>query len=114
MYTFYNNYGFAFVIINKDQNPSLVGTVDVFLDYLGKLECIYMEAPTLASTSGITIGNISFVSNNSNFVGSYSTVDFYPTNGVFKISIKYAQAAYCKLGQEEVYNHFNRKKTGKY
>jgi len=61
------------VLINKDLNSSSNGTVDIALNSNGLLECTYMQASSLNATSGITIGNVSFVSNSSDFVGLYAT-----------------------------------------
>lgn len=102
--------GFRLVIINKDQNVSLNGTVDIALDFNGRLNCVYMQADSLSSTTGITIGNVSFIANNSDFVGAYTTFNYVPDdNGVFHVNIRYAQAAICKQIPKETFNYFTRK-----
>ncbi len=70
--------------------------VEIVLDYAGVLECIYMQADNLSSTGGINIANVSFVSNSSDFVGMWSSLQFAPDhNGAYKIPLRYAQAAVC-------------------
>lgn len=64
------------MLINKDLNSSSNGTVEIALNFDGNLDCTYMQADSLNSTTGITIGNVSFVSNSSDFVGLYKTYEF--------------------------------------
>lgn len=66
-----NNYGgnYRVLIINKDTNPNISGTVDIKLPFTEGIRCVYLSAPTLDETANITFGNLSFVSNSTNYVG---------------------------------------------
>jgi len=70
-------YGFSFtqafrvLIINKDMNPNLTGTVDLILPYTNGVSCIYLSANNLTSTFGVSMAGIQFISNNTNYLGNY-------------------------------------------
>ena len=104
--------GYRAVLINKDMNTSSNGTVDISLNSNTDLDCTYMQADSLNSTTGITIGNVSFVSNSSDFVGLYRTYQFSPDdNAVYHISLRYAQAVVCTTIPKTSYAYFPRKST---
>ena len=44
-------------------------------------------------------------------MGNFTTVNYVPSNGVFKIAVKYAQAVYCNEKSESNYKLFNRRKS---
>ena len=52
---------FKILLINKDTNKSLNGTVNVYSRLTGDLMCLNMEAPSLDSKDNITIAGYNFV-----------------------------------------------------
>jgi hypothetical protein len=62
---------FKVLLINKDTNTSLNGTVQIKSDLTMALKCIYMQAPSLTSKTGITIAGYNFVGGNSTVNGTY-------------------------------------------
>lgn len=95
-------YGFSFssayrvLIINKDMNPNLNGTVDLVLPYTNGISCIYLQANNLSSTSGVSMGGIQFIPNSTSYLGNYHNV-VYRVNGTgfYNINLSYAQAVVC-------------------
>lgn len=67
---YYYNYGL--LILNKDMNINNSGEVNVMINDLSGLYCIYFQADNLTSTSGATMGGVSFIGNNSLPVGNYT------------------------------------------
>jgi len=53
---YYSTYGF--IILNKDTNSSKSGQVKLSIWSKAGIYCIYMSAPSLSSTNGVTIGNV--------------------------------------------------------
>ena len=112
IYTFEMYTGHRVVLINKDLNTSSNGTVDIFLNLNGDLDCTYMQADSLNSTTGITIGNVSFVSNSSDFVGLYKTYQFSADeNTIYHIPLRYAQAVVCTTIPKSTYAYFPLKSS---
>lgn len=62
---------FKIVILNKDTNKSLNGTVLIKSKLTGDLECIYLEAPSLTSKDGVTISGYNFIGGNATVNGTY-------------------------------------------
>lgn len=86
--------------------------MDVSLNYDGLLDCNYMQADDLSSTDGITIGNVSFVSKSSDFVGLWNTLKISgDESGIFQIPIRYAQAVICTTIPKAQYKYFPRKSS---
>lgn len=58
---------------------------------------MYLSANNLSSTSGITIGGISYISNSSRYVGNFTVYNYYMDNntGLYSVNISSAQAAVC-------------------
>lgn len=71
-----------------------------------------MEADNLASTSDITIGNVSFVANSSDFVGGWNNYQITADeNAVFHVPLRYAQAAICNTVPKTTFNYFPRRSS---
>jgi len=92
---YYSTYGF--IILNKDTDPSKNGQVRLSIWSKSGVSCIYLTAASLSSTS-VKLGNVEFVANNSNFVGNYSSFNYYPdaSDGYYYVNVSYAQAVFCK------------------
>jgi hypothetical protein len=53
---FYSTFGV--LILNKDINSNMTGYVKVSMTDLSGINCIYFEAPSLSSTSGVKVGGV--------------------------------------------------------
>jgi hypothetical protein len=102
-------YDYRVLIINKDTNPNITGVVEVTLDYPDGMRCLYLSAPDLSSTSNITFAGMYFVGNNSNYVGAFHYLDFYPSpSQMYSISLNYSQAVVCSQIPSPSYNNIPR------
>lgn len=88
-----------FLLINKDTNQSLNGTVFVKSHIKSPMKCIYMEAPSLDSKDNITIGGYNFIGGNAEAQGSFiqKKLAYDEIYGGYDIPIKYAQAVVCEV-----------------
>lgn len=103
----YDEYGI--LILNKDNSTSANGTVDVKISITTGLRCMYLSAPSLSSTEGISFNGYSFVSNSSVPVGEFVSKTFViDSNGMYSIPLNYSQAAYCKTIVAKTYWAFPR------
>jgi hypothetical protein len=60
------------VLINKDTNPNASGVVNVTVNSTDYIKCLYLTAPSLSATSGVTWMGYSFISGNSVPQGNYT------------------------------------------
>lgn len=63
---------FKIVLLNKDTNASLNGTVLIKSELTGSLKCIYLEAPSLTSKDGIKIAGYNFLGGNATVNGTFT------------------------------------------
>lgn len=89
-----------YLIINKDTNTSLSGSVNIIpkTNTVPKMSCIYMEAPSLTSKAdAMKLGGHSFIGGNSTPQGNYSRTYYFFNSNIngFAVTIKYAQVALC-------------------
>jgi hypothetical protein len=68
------------MIINKELDSSVKGNVEVTFSGVSPLECVYLRADSLTSKTGITLGNLSFISGDSDYVGEVVMKTYYPDN----------------------------------
>ncbi len=100
MLDYYYNYGV--LILNKDTNPNISGEVAITLRDVSGLFCLYLTAPNLSSTSGVTLGGLSFIANHSAFVGNYTEHEYnVDISGQYYVPINYSQVAYCYTKVEQ-------------
>jgi len=79
---------YAFILLNKDMNQNLAGKVQIALSYPSGINCLYLSAAHLNSTSGITFAGLSFGANNSHYVGDYNAISYYPEpDGYYYVDI---------------------------
>jgi hypothetical protein len=91
------------VMINKDTNPNASGVVQLLIGSNDQLECLYLSAPTLASTANVTWAGYSFIGGSSVPQGNYTIFQYFsPNNGSYLIPLNYSQAALCYLGNPNV------------
>lgn len=85
------------LILNKDTNASRSGTVGVRMTDTTGLQCVYVSAPSLSSTSGFSFGGYSFVSNTSVPEGLFSQVEVLADgSGIYNVPLNYSQMAFCR------------------
>lgn len=86
---------------------SMSGEVGVTLKDVNGLNCIYLSAPNLSSTDGVTVGGLSITGSNSTFIGNYSEYEYnVDINGQYLISVNYSQAVYCYSKVDKRYLYF--------
>lgn len=97
IYGLYLYSSYRFVILNKDLNPNSTGKVRVKLGFSEGVYCVYLKAPNLSSTSGITLGNVSFMSNQSDYAGIFASESYFfnSESGAYDIDLAHAQAVVC-------------------
>ena len=85
------------VLLNKDTNTTLNGTVLIKSELTGDMTCIYMEAPSLSSKTGITIAGYNYQASNTSINGTFynKIINYSKADSGYQIPIKYAQAVYC-------------------
>lgn len=85
------------VLLNKDTNTTLNGTVLIKSELTGPMTCIYMEAPSLASKTGIKIAGYNYQASNTSVNGTFynKIINYSKVDSGHQIPIKYAQAVYC-------------------
>jgi hypothetical protein len=69
---------YGFILLNKDMNQNLTGTVKVYVADPNGIGCMYLKANYLNSTSNITLGGMSFVGNSSIYLGNYTREIYHP------------------------------------
>ena len=88
----------AVLMINKNTDPNHTGKVEISTTKkIYSITCIYMQAPSMASTTNVTLGGLYWIGNNSQQQGEY-TEYFYKKNinNTFMIDLNYTQVAYCR------------------
>lgn len=86
---------------------SMSGEVGVTLKDVNGLMCIYLSAPNLSSTDGVTVGGLSITGSNSTFIGNYSEYEYnVDINGQYMIPINYSQVVYCYSKVDKQYTYF--------
>jgi hypothetical protein len=106
----FDNYGYyAVLILNKDTSPSANGTVDVKISYTTGIRCMYLSAPSLSSTSGISLNGYTFTSNSSYPQGEFvmKTI-LVGSNGMYSVPLNYSEVVYCKSITAKTYYAFPR------
>ena len=66
-----------FLLINKDTDSTKSGIVDVAMKVNERLECIYLSAPSLNSTDGVTFGGYYFTAGSSSKNGAFESLIYY-------------------------------------
>jgi len=95
------------LILNKDANSSASGEVVVNIVDTTGMNCVYYSADNLSSTTGGTIGGMSFAGNNSAPLGSFS--NFWVTadaSGLYSIPLNWSQAVLCQTVPQKEYLYF--------
>ncbi len=89
---------FKLVLLNKDTNTTLNGTVLVKSQLTGVMKCIYMEAPSLSAKDGITIAGYNYIGGNATVNGTFvqKKIQYNHAAEGYQIPIKYAQAVLCE------------------
>jgi hypothetical protein len=87
----------SLLLINKDINTNSSGTVEVKASSNDYFECLYLSAPSLTSTTGITLAGYTFNGGSATPVGNFTTLKFYNQNGSYFINLNYSQAALCYI-----------------
>lgn len=83
--------------------------VNVKHKYPSGFRCFYLSAPNLTSTSDITLAGMKFVANRTDYVGMFSTTDYFPgPSGAYSININYSQAVLCEQIPDPSYNKIPR------
>lgn len=99
----YNTYGV--LLINKDRDSTHFGEVAIKIKDPRGLYCIYLTASDLNVTSGVTLGGLQFVGNNSRPVGNYTEFKYVVDgSGFYQIPLNYSQVAYCVTKDDFSYN----------
>lgn len=99
----YNTYGV--LLLNKDNDTTHSGEVEVMIRDPSGLYCIYLTASSLDATSNITLGGLEFIDNNSRPLGNYTEFKYVvDANGYYQIPLNYSQVAYCVTKNDFTYN----------
>ena len=86
------------VILNKDVRENASGIVVIEANYTDRIECLYLSAPSLSSTTGVTLAGFSFIGGNSTPQGNYTVIAYDHVNYSYNIPVNYSQAVMCFLG----------------
>lgn len=65
------------VLINKDTNPNSSGVVQIKANSNDYARCLYLSAPSLSSTSGVSWAGYNFIAGSSVPQGSYSQLKYF-------------------------------------
>jgi hypothetical protein len=106
----FDDYGdYSILILNKDTSPSANGTVDVKMSHTTGIRCMYLSAPSLSSTSGISLNGYTFTSNSSYPQGEFvmKTI-LVSSNGMYSVPLSYSEVVYCKSITAMTYYAFPR------
>lgn len=100
-----NYYTYGVLILNKDTDSNKTGEVGVKINDPRGLYCVYLTANDLNATSGLTLGGLEFIGNNSRPQGNYTEIKFeIDLNGYYQIPLNYSQVAYCVTKSQFSYN----------